>query len=155
MKAKFEWKSQYETGIPIIDEQHKRLFTALDRIQDAVVHEVAKDEIRGLVQTLMEDTQEHFCTEEAIMSHHGFPDLLAHIREHELLMEKLEELGQRFEENDHSMAMLVSTFMGGWLRHHISEGDLRYVQYMKSGQADTGSADLLLALWDKGAITFL
>ena len=80
MTAKFVWKSQYETGIPIIDEQHKRLFVALDQVQDSVVHESPKEEIRGLVLALMADTREHFRTEEAIMAHHGFPDLLAHIR---------------------------------------------------------------------------
>lgn len=153
--VKFEWKSQYETGIPIIDEQHKRLFVALGQVQDAVAQEKQKEEITSLVLALMADTREHFRTEEAIMAHHGFPDLLAHIREHELLMEKLEDLNQRFEESQDSMALLMTTFMGGWLRHHISEGDLSYAQYMKSGQVATGSSDLLLALWDQGAITFL
>lgn len=153
--AKFEWKSQYETGIPIIDEQHRRLFEALNRVQDAVVHESTKEEIRGLVQALMADTREHFRTEEAIMAHHGFPDRLAHIREHEMLTEKLEDLYQRFEGSQDSMALMLTTFMGGWLRHHISEGDFSYAQYIKSGHVDSGSADLLLGLWDQGAITFL
>ena len=149
------WKSQYETGIAIIDEQHKRLFEALEQVQEAVAHGSSKDDIRGLVQGLMADTREHFRTEEAIMAHHGFPDLLAHIREHELLMEKLEDLNHRFEENQDSMALMMTTFMGGWLRHHISEGDLSYAEFMKSGQVASGSSDLLLALWDQGAITFL
>lgn len=153
--VKFAWKSQYATGIPIIDEQHKRLFAALEQIQDGVVQGRSKEEIRSLVQALMSDTQVHFRTEEAIMAHHNFPDLLIHIREHEMLTEQLEELGRRFEESDHSMALLVTTFLGGWLRHHISEGDLRYAQFVKSGQVVPGSADLLLALWDQGAITFL
>ncbi len=153
--AKFIWNSQYETGIPIIDEQHKRLFGTLDRVQESVAQGRAEEEIRGLVQTLMTDTREHFRTEEAIMAHHGFPDLLAHIREHEILMEKLEDLSQRYEWSQDSMALMVTTFMGGWLRHHISEGDFLYAQYVKSGKVATGSADLLLALWDQGAITFL
>lgn len=153
--AKLEWKSQYETGIPIIDEQHKRLFLAIEQVQEAVAQGRPKDEIRGFVQSLMAHTQEHFRTEEAIMAHHGFPALLAHIREHELLIEKLEELNHRFEETEHSMALMVATFMGGWLRHHISEGDFTYAQYIKSGHVDLDSADLLLGLWDQGAITFL
>ena len=155
MTAKFVWKSQYETGIPIIDEQHKRLFAALGQVQDAVANENPKEEVLGLVQALMADTREHFRTEEAVMAHHGFPDLLAHIREHELLMEKLEDLNLRFEESQDSMALMMTTFMGGWLRHHISEGDLSYAQFIKSGQVVSGSPDLLLALWDQGAITFL
>ncbi len=153
--AKLLWKSQYETGIPIIDEQHKRLFELLEQVQDAVASGNTQEEIRDLVQALMADTREHFRTEEAIMAHHGFPDLLAHIREHELLMEKLEDLHHRFEENQDSMALMMSTFMGGWLRHHINEGDFSYAQFIKSGQATSGSSDLLLALWDQGAITFL
>ncbi len=153
--AKIEWKPQYETGIPIIDEQHKRLFATLDRVQLAVGQGGSREEIGALVQTLMADTREHFRTEEAIMAQHGFPDLLSHIREHELLTEKLGELSQRFEERQDSMALLVTTFMGGWLRHHISEGDLSYAQFIKSGQGDSSSGDLLLALWDQGAITFL
>ena len=45
------------------------------------------------------------------MAHHG-PDLLAHIREHEMLMEKLEDLNHRFEESQDSMALMLTTFMG-------------------------------------------
>ena len=153
--TKIVWKSQYETGIPIIDEQHRRLFETLDQVQEAVAHGSTKNEIRGFVQALLAATREHFRTEEAIMTRHGFPDLLAHIREHEMMLEKLEDLNQRFEESQDSMALLVTTFMGGWLRHHISEGDFNYAQYIKSGQVVSGSPDLLLALWDQGAITFL
>lgn len=153
--SKIEWKPQYETGIPIIDEQHKRLFAILDAVQHAVVQGSPREEIGNLLQTLMADTVEHFRTEEAIMAQHGFPDLLAHIREHELLTEKLGELAQRFGGSQDAMALLVTTFMGGWLRHHISEGDLSYAHFIKSGQADSSSGDLLLALWDQGAIKFL
>ena len=153
--TKIVWKSQYETGIPIIDEQHRRLFEALDQVQEAVADGSTKDEIRSLIQALLAATREHFRTEEAIMTRHGFPDLLAHTREHEMMMEKLEDLNQRFEGSHDSMALLVTTFMGGWLRHHISEGDFSYVQFIKSGLVASGSADLLLALWDQGSITFL
>lgn len=153
--TKIEWKPQYETGIPIIDEQHKRLFARLDAVQRAVVQGSPREEIGDLLQSLMAETVEHFRTEEAIMAQHGFPDVLAHIREHELLTEKLGELAQRFEESQDAMALLVTTFMGGWLRHHISEGDLSYARFIKSGNPDSSSGDLLLALWDQGAIKFL
>ncbi len=153
--TKIEWKPQYETGIPIIDEQHKRLFARLDAVQRAVVQGSPREEIGDLLQSLMAETVEHFRTEEAIMAQHGFPDLLAHIREHELLTEKLGELAQRFEDSQDAMALLVTTFMGGWLRHHISEGDLSYARFIKSGHPDSSSGDLLLALWDQGAIKFL
>lgn len=111
--TKIEWKPQYETGIPIIDEQHKRLFARLDAVQRAVVQGSPREEIGDLLQSLMAETVEHFRTEEAIMAQHGFPDLLAHIREHELLTEKLGELAQRFEDSQDAMALLVTTFMGG------------------------------------------
>ena len=153
--TKIVWKSQYETGIPIIDEQHRRLFEALDQVQEAVAQGSSRDELQDLVQALLAATREHFRTEEVIMAHHGFPDLLVHIREHEMLLEKLEDLNQRFQQSQDSMALLVTTFMGGWLRHHISEGDFSYAEYMKSGLVTSGPPDLLLALWDQGAITFL
>ena len=153
--ARFVWKLEYETGIPIIDEQHRRLFESLDQVQSAVAAERPREEIWSLVQALMTNSREHFRTEEALMAHHGFPDLQAHCREHEMLMERLEELDRRFQDGQDAMALLVTTFMGGWLRHHISEGDFRYVQFMKSGQSTAGTPDLLLSLWDQGAITFL
>ena len=153
--ARFVWKLEYETGIPIIDEQHRRLFETLDQVQSAVASERPKVEIWGLIQALMLNSLEHFRTEEALMAHHGYPDLEAHRHEHEMLMERLAELDRRFEEGQDAMALLVTTFMGGWLRHHISEGDFSFVQFMKSGQASAGNSDLLLSLWDQGIITFL
>jgi hemerythrin len=30
------------------------------------------------------------------------------------------------------MTMLVSTFLMGWLKHHISDGDLGFVTFLKA-----------------------
>jgi hypothetical protein len=30
------------------------------------------------------------------------------------------------------MAMMVPTFMEGWLKHHISDGDFGFVSFMKA-----------------------
>jgi hemerythrin len=62
----------------------------------------------------------------------GYPDLAQHLAEHASMLTSLQELLVRFRESDQAMAMMVPTFMEGWLRHHISDGDFGFVTFMKA-----------------------
>ncbi len=39
MSISFSWSSEYETGIDIIDSQHKQLFDYLDQVELAIATE--------------------------------------------------------------------------------------------------------------------
>jgi hemerythrin len=126
------WKSKYELGIPMMDEQHKRLFFLLTQLRQSVTGRLGREQVDTILQSLIVQTAEHLHTEEVLMTQMGFPDLPAHKTAHEKLLSGLHGLDLRFKEGDASMALLVTTFLGGWLRTHIALEDRAYATFLEN-----------------------
>ncbi len=126
------WNTRYSTGIRIIDEQHQELFQIVNRLRRLVLEAANRVEIEALLQDLVACSERHFASEEAHMAKVGYPDLTQHRAEHVSMLASLQELLARFRESDQAMAMMVPTFMEGWLKHHISDGDFGFVSFMKA-----------------------
>ena len=126
------WNIRYSTGIRIIDEQHQELFQIVNRLRQLVVEAADRAAIEGLLEDLVACSERHFASEEAHMAQVGYPDLTQHMAEHASMLASLHELLGRFRESDQTMAMMVPTFMEGWLKHHISDGDFGFVSFMKA-----------------------
>ena len=60
------WSDRYETGIPEIDAQHRRLFQAINRMEAAYQAGTEEAEAQESLAFLARYTLEHFETEEAI-----------------------------------------------------------------------------------------
>ena len=127
-----EWHIRYSTGIRIIDEQHQELFQIVNRLRQLVLEAADRQAIEDLLEDLLACSERHFATEEAHMAKVGYPDLTQHLAEHASMLASLHELLGRFRESDQAMAMMVPTFMEGWLKHHISDGDFGFVSYLKA-----------------------
>jgi hemerythrin len=126
------WNARYSTGIRLIDEQHQELFQIVNRLRRLVLEAADRNEIEGLLEELVTCSERHFASEEAHMAKVGYPDLAQHLAEHASMLASLQELLGRFRESDQAMAMMVPTFMEGWLKHHISDGDFGFVSFMKA-----------------------
>ncbi|BDU69930.1 hypothetical protein GETHOR_20310 [Geothrix oryzae] len=126
------WNTRYNTGIHIIDEQHQELFATVDRLRKSVQGGSAREEIEALLSDLIQCSERHFSTEEAFMAKFGYPDLTQHVSEHASMLTSLHELHAKFRESPHALALMVPTFMEGWLKHHISDGDFGFVTFLKA-----------------------
>ena len=126
------WNTRYNTGIQLIDEQHQELFRIIDRLRRSVQEGVNRDVVEALLADLLACSERHFATEETFMGKFGYPDLPQHVSEHVSMVTSLHELLVRFQENHQSMALMVPTFMEGWLKHHISDGDFGFVSFLKA-----------------------
>jgi hemerythrin len=125
------WHPRYSTGITIIDEQHQEIFLALARLKAAVHMHGEGEDVSQLLDYFDLLTQRHFKTEEDFLRLHGFPELEAHQAEHARAQANLRELKDRYAENPEALVAMIVTFVNGWLTHHISEGDFRYVTFLK------------------------
>ena len=126
------WSPRYGTGIEIIDDQHRELFRIVDRLRRMVAGGMARTQVEDAIVDLVACSEQHFATEEAYMAKMDFPDLEAHITEHHAMLGSLQDLLAKFRESEQAMALVVPTFMEGWLRHHISDGDFGFVSFLKS-----------------------
>lgn len=126
------WNSRYDTGIQIIDEQHQELFRIVDRLRRLVQDGADRPLVEALLEDLVSCSERHFATEETFMGRFGYPDLTQHVSEHASMLTSLHELLVKFQESHQAMALMVPTFMDGWLKHHISDGDFGFVTFLKA-----------------------
>ena len=126
------WNTRYNTGIQLIDEQHQELFRIVDRLRRQVQDGAERGGVEALLEELVACSERHFATEETIMGQFGYPDLAQHVSEHATMLTSLHELRDKFQENQQVLALMVPTFMEGWLKHHISDGDFGFVSFLKA-----------------------
>lgn len=124
-----EWSPKLETGISVIDSQHRVLIGMLNQIQAASTEK--NIEMRSLVvklnlQHLVEYTVYHFETEEKMLEECNFPGLVAHKKEHADLRVRVIDFVEQYNRGEEVMAVLLS-FLKGWLQGHIQGTDMAYV----------------------------
>lgn len=126
-----EWSRNLETGIPLMDEDHRHLVSLYNDIllsaKDAR-QSLMEERLMGLA-TYMEA---HFSREEGLMA--GCPPELvaAHRREHQQLLAELSCQIEEWQERHISAAFLVR-FLYQWLLRHIVVEDMAFAK-MISGR---------------------
>ncbi len=124
------WSSRYETGIDIIDRQHKSLFDAVNKLADSFKAGTSKAAVKESMDFLVKYTVDHFQPEEKIMKDMGYPNMTSHMADHAQLVRKASDLQAKLNEWK-PVTMEVTTFLAEWLKHHINEVDMGYVQFKK------------------------
>jgi hemerythrin len=128
------WNNRFETGVEIIDTQHKRLFDAVNKLHDSFKTGTAQAQVKESLDFLVKYTVEHFQTEEKFMKDMGYPKVTSHMAEHAQLVDQAKGLQAKLAEGK-PMTMEVTRFLAEWLKHHINEVDMGYVQFMRDKKA--------------------
>ena len=108
------------TGVPVIDRQHARMASLLNRVADAVKGGEGPERVTGLLDELVAFTRNHFETEQRLMERYGYPEALAHAQEHRRLLDDL--ISIRAHAGGASV-MLTLQSLKEWLTSHIAHGD--------------------------------
>ena len=124
------WNSRFETGIDLIDAQHKSLFEAINTLADAFKAGNAKNQVRVSLEFLIDYTVDHFQSEERLMREMDYPRLGEHMGEHARLMEQVRDLQTELLEGK-PVTMDVTIFLAEWLKVHIHDSDMAYVYFLK------------------------
>ncbi len=124
----FPWNENLATGIPQIDEQHKKLVQLLNRLGKGLVYKVDTFELNGVFRELADYAAYHFQTEEEVWHHFLAGDAWEeeHKKSHEsfvsdVLRLKTEESSRPLQE----VLEEVLSFLTHWLAFHILESDMR------------------------------
>lgn len=122
-----EFTLEYQTGIDLIDNEHKELFAIMGKIDKLVKERVSKEdlpEVNELLQRLKKYTIDHFRDEEEYMESIHYEAIEAQKRAHQAFAMRMEEI--HLDENESNlqeeMQSLVE-FLLGWLVNHIVHMD--------------------------------
>lgn len=130
----FYWKDDFSVKIPLIDEQHKRLFNIGNSINELLKEYNGQDtfdEIMNQLDELSNYTKYHFAQEEKLMSHYGFEGLDEHIKEHRDFIAYLDGLDyNNIDEDQEETLMNLIKFVTSWIFKHIMNTDFKYCDFI-------------------------
>ena len=122
------WGQDFDTGIEVIDLQHRQLVRMLNDLIGIIGVDVNLSKINMILEDLTDYAAMHFSTEEMIWHRHITNDAWerAHQAEHRSFVEKVRAL--RVEQGcrpPQEILEEITAFLRHWLTLHIIESDKR------------------------------
>ncbi|MCE1227291.1 MAG: bacteriohemerythrin [Geobacteraceae bacterium] len=128
----FPWDDNFNTGLPLVDQQHRRLVELLNLLASNVAFGTGAEVIDRIFDELAEYAVYHFESEEAIWRDHLASDVAeaAHRAIHSSFTEEVVRLKASLDSVPLSaVAEETLGFLARWLASHILESD-RYLAYV-------------------------
>lgn len=124
------WHSSFETGIAIIDEQHRRLVELINDLAHQYVNGISQKQTEQIINALVDYAAYHFTTEEALwaeaLTESNDNWLRGHLKTHHGFVDKIRAMQSKINTDD-NLAVLdeLIAFLTSWLAHHILYEDRR------------------------------
>ena len=131
----FVWSDTYSLEHPQIDREHQALFAMAEQLHQAMLNGSGVKVLEGLLARLINYTQVHFSHEEALMRHHHYGGMDAHVAEHRKLTEQVLDLQRKYAAGKLTITMEIMHFLRGWLDHHILRSDQLVAQHIRAHEA--------------------
>ncbi|MCY1307527.1 Bacteriohemerythrin [compost metagenome] len=128
------WQDDLNTGVQVIDNQHKRIVEMINQVHEAQSpHD--KGLLGGVIEELIDYTVSHFAFEETLMEDAGYPFSRAHKKVHELFIKRVSDYRLRFSA-DEDIAEELKSLLSRWLFNHIRNDDSNYVESVKANMQE-------------------
>lgn len=122
------WQEKYKTGIAEIDQQHMKLISILNGLQNAISSHLESLVIADVINSLENYTQYHFETEERLMAESAYSDQIDHEKRHADFRARVKTLkGQSKDGGDISSKEIVEV-LSDWLLNHILTEDKKLAE---------------------------
>lgn len=125
-----EWSQDLETGIELIDSQHKMLCAYINALHRAAEKNHGGQAIMEIVGCLKAYTSTHFSTEEQYFSHSAYPDTEKHKQIHRRFVETVTEVERNLVNGATSVNDELLVFLKNWLLNHIKGTDQQFVSFV-------------------------
>jgi hemerythrin len=123
------WQPANEIGIPIIDEQHRGVVSAINSLRYCIQSGNATTAYGSTMDLLNYYTRMHFQAEEQLMKEAGYPEVEEHMAHHVKLMEQFVAMTKKAANEDSADDLLV--FLKEWWLNHINNEDREYAVCVK------------------------
>lgn len=130
-----EIDEQSRTGIDEMDREHALELQIVRAIQQALASD-DRSELPQLLEQLEDFTNAHFLAEQLLMRLHAYPGFEAHQREHDDLMEELNQLGQELLSENSAKSAQLAEDLERWLITHIQSEDQALAEYLKTRESE-------------------
>jgi len=127
------WDSSLESGIELVDQQHKKYFHMVNAFLDTL------DQRKQMYETfefLKNYVKEHFSTEESLMVDFKYPDYKHHWQQHRFFRDKITLMSiklKEIEDAEHATDLPVKLdfILVDWFVNHIKATDKKLCKFLQ------------------------
>lgn len=130
--AFIEWKPQNATGVPLLDEQHQKLFALLNKLHFTVSNRQAKNSIVEVFEGLIDYIIYHFEMEERLFGRFGSPNHERNKTEHDKLTRRLLAMQEDYQEGRSGFSVELLDFLHDWLMNHTTGIDMEFGRFLQN-----------------------
>lgn len=124
--ATIKWRESYSTGVEQFDNEHRKVVELINGMFEAIRDKQGLDEVKKMLEEVVNYTEYHFDNEEKAMEAANFPGLEEHKKEHDKLKLESLEFQARLEKDFSGEIKVFYRFLREWLTDHILECDMKY-----------------------------
>jgi hemerythrin-like metal-binding protein len=139
-----EWTPEFAVHVPEIDRDHQFQFGLVNRLHEAMLAGQGAEILGTLLAELTKFTRDHFAREEKIMVAMRYPEMPAHVQQHDQIRRRVTEVEARFERGETAITIELMLFLSDWIRNHTMVTDSRLGDYIQVEQSFTAYMDRLL-----------
>ncbi len=149
--AYLHWSKDLDTGIEVIDKQHRRIVDYINNL-DSAIAKADTAAVNHVLNELVDYTLSHFSFEEELQERAGYPFVKAHKRVHEIFVKRVAEFQKRAA-NGEDVAADILTMLQTWLVNHIKGDDADYAEcVIKALGIEAQSAEPVASGWMSTAL---
>ena len=124
------WTNDLNTGIDVIDEQHKSIADYINKLERAIQLQ-DRNTVGRVLDELVDYTLSHFAFEESLQEEAGYKFSKPHKAVHDVLAKRVASYQQRHNAGE-DIAGQLHVMLCTWLVHHIKRDDMAYVSEVKA-----------------------
>lgn len=130
------WRKKYESGNAELDQQHKTLFDATNRILAALLDNHPDAEIAAMIGTLLTDIQAHFRFEEELIEAAGYPLAKHHGERHAELLEHASDMLAKYKDDRLGLMEVFNFLAYETIARHLLVEDSQFYPTLRQRHND-------------------
>ena len=127
--AFINWTENLSVGVTLFDNDHKELVSIANRLHDSITVGSQQGVLAPILNELLKYTIFHFGHEEGMMLQYAYPDYEKHKKEHDALVDKVQDYADQVSEGKTSISLSLIGFLKDWLVNHIMVSDMEYKDF--------------------------
>lgn len=129
----YQFTKDLETGNELIDNEHRQLFAAINKLLAACMTGRGRTEIEETLSFLNNYVNKHFSDEEGLQRKYRYPDYPNHKRYHEAFKKTVQNLVNEYQQKGASIDLVAktNTSVAGWLLNHIKKEDVKVAAHIR------------------------
>jgi len=130
--ALLTWDDSYSVKVAKCDEDHRKLFSLLNTLHDAMKVGKGAEILQQVVAELSHYARFHFAREESLLEKTDYPALAPHRAQHVEFVNKVANFQQDLKAGNTGQSIAVANFLTDWLIKHIKHTDREYSAHLNA-----------------------